>query len=210
MDPGPNADGLPPNYMQKPQNWVQPKPFGSDVEASSLEGRCLALKAQILSSETSFLQLFNISSKDPHFFVSVLLLMIESGVEVAAPAKAKILAVCMATKMYDVMNYLLERPHYAFGLPEVLRAVKLLDMPRQVRQLNKKLLKLEENGHVAAKTLRSMRSRLEVLAREYAEAHVSSVNGSLIKRVKKWVRSIPKEHLQFFALQMPKEPWKEL
>ncbi len=39
---------------------------------------------------------------------------------------------------------------------------------------------------------------------------VTAVNGSLCKRVKKWVKTIPADHLQFFALQMPKEPWREL
>jgi hypothetical protein len=35
-----------------------------------------------------------------------------------------------------------------FGLPEVLRAIKLLDMPRKIKQFNNKIRKMEENGHV--------------------------------------------------------------
>ena len=116
----------------------------------------------------------------------------------------------MVKKSYDLVDYLLTRPHYMFGLPEVLKALKLLDLPRKIKQFNAKIRKLEESGHASAKTLRSIRTKFEVLSREYAEAHVSAVNGSLVKRVKKWVRSIPKETLQFFALQMPKEPWREL
>jgi hypothetical protein len=62
------------------------------------KGRCNALKAQLLSSDTSFLQLFEIATKDSDLFVALLLLIVESGVEIASPAKAKILAVCMCKK----------------------------------------------------------------------------------------------------------------
>lgn len=77
-----NAEGLPANYMTKPNNWVQPKPFDANILPDSLEGRCNALKAQILSSDTSFLQLFEIATKESDLFAALLLLIIESGVEV--------------------------------------------------------------------------------------------------------------------------------
>ncbi len=210
VDPGPAHNGLPPGYMQKPNNWVAPKPFEGDVDPASHEGACLALKTQLMSSETPFLQLFDLATKDFETFLALLLLLVEQGVDLAGPAKAKILAVVLAKKEYETAEYLLARNNYMFGLPEVLRAVKLLDMPRKIKQFNKKIQRMEENGHASAKTLRSIRARLTELARDYAEAQVTTVNGSMVKRLRKWVRTIPAEHLQFFALQMPKEPWKEL
>jgi hypothetical protein len=204
----PNADGLPADYMKKPHNWVQPKAPAASVDPKSLEGRCLRLKQLILSSETTFLELF--AEGEDAFFVPVLLLLVEQGVEFSGPAKAKILAVVFARKRFDLSEYLLGRPNYMFGLPEVLRACKILDMPRKIRQSTKKLEKLEKSDHVNAKTLKSVRTRLTDLGRDFVDAQVTSVNGSLIKRIKRWASSISKEHLQFFALQMPKEPWKEL
>ena len=194
--------------MKKPNNWVRPKPVDANVLPDSLEGKCLALKQRMLSSESSFLQVLEIA--DDELFVPLLLLLVEQGVDFSAPAKAKILAVAFAKKRYDLTEYLLSRPAYMFGLPEVLRATKILDMPRRIRQFNKKIQRLEDSGHANAKTLRSMRTRLTDLARDYAEAQVTTVNGALIKRLRRWAGTIPMEHLQFFALQMPKEPWREL
>ncbi|KAJ8319834.1 hypothetical protein KUTeg_001421 [Tegillarca granosa] len=37
-----------------------------------------------------------------------------------------------------------------------------------------------------------------------------SANGAVIKHVKRWVRSLTKAELEFFALHFPKEPWKKL
>ena len=53
--------------------------------------------------------------------------------------QAKILAALWARKKYTVAEYLLARPNYVFGLPEVLRAIKLLDLPRRIRQFVKKV-----------------------------------------------------------------------
>lgn len=210
VDPGPAADGLPPNYMTKPQNWAQPKAYASDVDPNSLEGKCRRLKEVIMDSETSFLQHLELMDKDFGLYLGLLLLLVEQGVELSAPAKSKILASVWARKKYDVASYLLSRPNYMFGLPEVLRAVKMLDMPRRIKQFTRKIQLLEEKGEATAKTLRVMRARVQELARDFAQAQVSAVNGSLVKRIKRWVRQIPAEHLQFFALQMPKEPWREL
>lgn len=208
VDPGPQHNGLPPNYLQKPNNWAPPPTLDAAVAPDSLEGKVLALKRILLASETPFLALFE-ASADP-LYLPLLLLMVEQGVDLASPAKAKILAVAFARKQWSLTEYLLARPNYMFGLPEVLRAVKTLDMPRKIRQFNTKIRRLEESGHASAKTLRSMRVRLTDLARDYAEAQVTAVNGALVKRLRRWVSTIPREHLQFFALQMPKEPWREL
>lgn len=207
MDPGP-AEGLPKDYMKKPNNWVQPKAVNSSILPDSLEGRCNTLKDLVLSSESTFLQLYE--AADSELFVPLLLLLVEQGVEFGAPPKAKLLAIAMAKKRYDLLEYLLARPQYMFGLPEVLRATKILDMPRKIRQLNKKIERLEQSGHAQAKTLRSLRTRLADLAREFVDAQISSVNGALAKRLRRWVGTIPAAHLQFFALQMPVQPWREL
>ena len=39
---------------------------------------------------------------------------------------------------------------------------------------------------------------------------VGSVSGALVRHVNKWVSTIPEEDMEFFALFMPKEPWKKL
>lgn len=46
--------------------------------------------------------------------------------------------------------------------------------------------------------------------REVAEGQATSVSGALARHVRAWIRSVPRENLEFFALQMPREPWQEL
>lgn len=52
-----------------------------------------------------------------------------------------------------------------------------------------------------------MKSTINDLKRE---AHIGSVSGALAKQLKKWVKQIPAEKLEFYALNMPKAPWCEL
>lgn len=210
VDPGPAADGLPANYMTKPANWQQPKAVNSEVAPESLEGRTIALKQQLMSSETPFVTHCTLLRDNQDWYIAMILLLVEQGVDLPAPSKAKILAAAWAHGKNELAKYLLARPNYAFGLPEVLRAVKLLDLPRRIRQFETKLHRLEHEEGAKARTVRTIRLKMADVAREYAKEQVTSFNGSMAKRVKQWVRSIPAEHLQFFALQMPKEPWKEL
>jgi hypothetical protein len=99
-----------------------------------LQFRTDAIKALLLSTETSFIDHFQrLGSEDEAFYIAVLLLLVEQGVDLPGPSKAKILAALWARKRYTVAEYLLARPNYVFGLPEVLRAVKLLDLPRRIR-----------------------------------------------------------------------------
>ncbi len=37
-----------------------------------------------------------------------------------------------------------------------------------------------------------------------------SASGAVAKHVQKWVRTLTKEELEFFALHLPKEPWQKL
>ncbi len=100
-----------------------------------MQFRTDAVKALLLSTETTFIEHFTRigSPDDGPLYVAVLLLLVEQGVDLPGPSKAKILAAVWARKKHQVAEYLLSRPNYLFGLPEVLRAVKLLDLPRRIR-----------------------------------------------------------------------------
>lgn len=216
VEEAPQANGqpkLPPGYMTKPPNWAQPKTKAQSRDPASLEARTDAVKDLLMSSDASFLEhhaRLRAADDGGALYVAVLLLMVEQGVELPQPAKAKILAAVWAHKRWELAAYLLARPNYVFGLPEVLKAVKTLDLPRRIKQFVKKIALLESAGHANAKTLRAIRTRMAEVGREYVDAQVTAVNGSLCKRVKQWVKTIPADHLEFFAIQMPKEPWREL
>jgi hypothetical protein len=76
-----------------------------------------------------------------------------------------------------------------------------------VRAIEKRISRLEKQGTIKPKKLSNIKSTINDLKRE---AHLGSVSGALSKQLKKWVQSIPREQLEFFALNMPKGPWTEL
>src|SRR5690242_13432811 len=66
---------------------------------------------------------------------------------------------------------------------------------------------MEKQGTVKAKKIGQLKSTINDLKRE---AHLGSVSGALSKHIRKWVQSIAAEKLEFYALNMPKNPWTEL
>lgn len=105
----------------------------------------------------------------------------------------------------------------------------IADGPRRLRALEKKSARLEKQGTAKPKTIGLVRAKINDLKKDVpnvgsliflrpsfvsrltsllnTDTQVSSVTGALAKRVKKWVLSISKENLEFYALQLPREPW---
>jgi hypothetical protein len=79
-----------------------------------------------------------------------------------------------------------------------------LDTPRKIRQLEKKI------SSKKSKMIPKYRSKINELTTEISKNCLVSVSGSLSKRIKLWVKEIPKNQLEFYALHLPKELWKEL
>jgi hypothetical protein len=119
----------------------------------------------------------------------------------------RILASCWARKEHALPEYLLKQKEDLINLPHVLGALNLLDAGRKVRAIEKKIARLQKQGTVKPKKLGQLKSTINDLKRE---AHIGSVSGSLAKHIKKWVQSIPTYKLEFYALNMPREPWVEL
>lgn len=89
-------------------------------------------------------------------------------------------------------------------MAELLKAVKILDAPRAIRQKQKRMAKV-----VNRRKLGKLRSEITDLQQEQVPS--GSLSGSMIKYIKTLiVVRIPAEKLQFFALQLPTEPWREL
>jgi len=82
-----------------------------------------------------------------------------------------------------------------------------LDAKRKTHALEKRIARLEKQGTAKQATYGRLRSQINDLARE---AHIGSVSGALSKRIRKWVKLISAEKLTFYALNLPKQPWKEL
>ena len=136
-------------------------------------------------------------------YSSVLVVLLDINVDLSHASKSRILAAAWGRRDHILAEHLLSLKK-TFQLPEVVRAIRILDTPRKIRQLEKKYQKTK------SKKKSKFRSKINELIVEVPENCLVSVSGSLSKRVKKWVNEIPKNQLEFYALHLPKELWKEL
>ncbi|KAL6056360.1 Ubox domain containing protein [Balamuthia mandrillaris] len=199
---------LPSGYMDRPKGFVMPKQDGESSGAS--QHRANRLK-KIFLSETSFLEHQQLLQKEYPDYVAVLMLLLNKAVELSHNTKARVLAAAWAAHEWELAEFLLSfEQHYA--LPEVLKAVKILDAPRKLRALEKRIARLEKQGTAKARTIGVIKAQINDLKKDIptVEEQQTSVTSALAKRVRKWAGSLQRAKLEFFLLQMPKELWQEL
>lgn len=207
VDPGNSQkESIPKDYMERPKDFHLPTQ-GEDVGSSN---PALKIK-KLLLGDLPFEQHFQLAKSDYPHYAAVLMLLLHQNVELSPPTKARALAGCWAAHCWRLAEWLLTHEQH-YQLPEVLKAVKILDAPRKLRGLEKRLARLEKQGTAKAKTIGLVRAAINDLKKDVpgVEGQSTSVTGSLAKRVKKWVARIDEEKLNFYALQLPKEPWQEL
>lgn len=164
---------------------------------------------KIFLGDTSFEQHLNLQSDKEtyHLYVSVLISLLHVDVQLSHATKARILAAALGRRDKSLSNYLLNM-RQLFQLPEVLKALKILDAPRKIRQLQKKIDRLKSKAKKS--TIGKLVAEINESSKELAPNYKVSVSGALCRKIRKWVGGFDKEQLQFFALHLPKEPWKEL
>ena len=198
-------EALPREYMTRPAGWSQAK-VDRFARATHEAHR---LKNLFLQESTSFMTHFTEQRDHYPMYSAVLLLLLHSKVALSAAAKARCLAACWAHGRRELAAHLLSFGD-VFQFTEVLRAVKILDAPRKVRELEKKLQRLQKQGTAKARTLGRVRNRLNDLRAEIDVGQQTAVSGALCRQVQRWIAALPEGKLCFYALQMPKEPWQEL
>ena len=106
-----------------------------------------------------------------------------------------------------------------FGFVDVLKALTLLDSKRERLSLEKKLARIQTNNakHAAGRVMKTQKlgvykNRLDSLGKIEAELAQGArgLTGALAKRVREWVRGFTPQELEYFALNLPTEPWKKL
>jgi hypothetical protein len=205
FNPQANPDGIPADYppvnQGAYQGWQQDPKEEDRSAQEEMRFKSLFLK------ESSLEQHHAAQRESYPEYTAVLLLLLNQGVELAKAARTRLLAALWARRDYELADYLLNKHEEQFGLPQVLAALQLLDAGRKVREVEKRIHRLQAQGTVKGRRLGQLKASINDLTRE---AHIGSVSGALIKRVKRWVQSIDEEKLSFYALTLPKEPWREL
>jgi len=97
--------------------------------------------------ETGTLRLHNQFFKDNFgLYSTTLMKILHSGIEISKAARSRVLVCCWHYHHNKFADYLLQRFDSLFQLPEVLKALQLLDAGRKIRTLEKKLARLEAQG----------------------------------------------------------------
>ncbi|XP_022082129.1 uncharacterized protein LOC110974636 [Acanthaster planci] len=161
----------------------------------------------LFTSEVSFEKHFNAQEKDRTKYIATLLVLQKTGTEVLQSAKARALAAAWARKDHDLADCLLAQ-RKAFGLVEVLKAATLLDSGRKMREWEKKLKRLQMQPKYKAQKVAKMKTTIHNLSA--IKPSVGSLSGAVCRHIHRWVRTIPPQDLEFYALHFPQEPWKKL
>lgn len=141
-------------------------------------------------------------------YMASLLMMLNRSIEISKGSRARILACLWAAGLFDTAEQLLNKHSSTFSLPEILRGLQILDAPRASRAITKKLLRLEKQGCKKRKKMGMLRGQLNDLRVEMLP--VGSLSGALASRIRRWCGTITEDNLSFFALNMPRQPWKDL
>jgi hypothetical protein len=141
-------------------------------------------------------------------YLTSLLMMLNRSIEISKGSRPRVLACLWAAGHYDLVEHLLNRHSATFSLPEILRGLQILDSRRLQRSITKKLLRLETQGCKNRKKMGMLRGQINDLKAELLPT--GSLSGALASRIRKWCGTISEENLAFFALNMPRQPWKDL
>ena len=118
------------------------------------------------------------------------------------------LAAAWARNDYALADSLLNSTEL-FGLVEILKALTLLDSPRVLKAMERKLKRLQEQkSKVKNTTIRKLTSDINNIAAQKPSR--GSASGAVCKHIRRWVRKLTEEQLEFYALHFPTEPWKKL
>eukprot|EP00005_Dracoamoeba_jomungandri_P006866 CAMPEP_0174266390 /NCGR_PEP_ID=MMETSP0439-20130205/30014_1 /TAXON_ID=0 /ORGANISM="Stereomyxa ramosa, Strain Chinc5" /LENGTH=505 /DNA_ID=CAMNT_0015353317 /DNA_START=29 /DNA_END=1546 /DNA_ORIENTATION=+ len=161
--------------------------------------------------ETKFLTHLELQEQTPELYHEVFSFILENNVELSTATRARVLGCSFIRKDKVLGSMLMDRGPDALtnkcGLPEVLRALELLDSGRKIRVLEKKLKRYEYEGTAKTRTIGKVKAAINDLKQEEASG---AVTGALCRFIRKWLGTLPPKSLEFFALSFPKEPWRKL
>ncbi|KAJ3388381.1 hypothetical protein HDU84_009815 [Entophlyctis sp. JEL0112] len=136
-------------------------------------------------------------------FVNEVNNLVEKKIELSPATKARILAALWANHCIKEFDLLMFSVIGFFGESELFKLVPLIDRPRRIKQLKRRLERIKD---------RAKEGKTKLVIREIAELekepHSGSLTSSFAKRVAKFVGTISADVLTFQALNYPTDNWK--
>jgi len=147
---------------------------------------------------------------DPDKYISQLNSAL-SKVDMNSATKGRAIAALWISGHRASVDDMLAMPDGVLSPSDIARAVKLLDAPREVRHIERKLNVLESGGmRVPASHVRKVKARLNDLTAEQCHITHGSASRGFANRLRRWIQDIPKERLEQYLMDSPTEPWKHL
>lgn len=141
-------------------------------------------------------------------FCEVIINFINSNTQLHSSMFAKILA-CMMGKNCKPMTLLLLNSQ-SYKLPEILKTCEILDSRRLLTQLEKKIKNLPITVK-NKKKIGKIQTQINNIKQLNASFYEFSLTSSKINLIKEhWIKKIPADKLEFYALTYDLEPWKNL
>lgn len=204
---------VPRDYNTPPEPMPPLRALSDDTLHTRLRSLLLGDRA------TTYTQHLEAQRDHRNAYFALIRVLLVRGVELSHGTKSRCLAAAWARRDKEMSSYLLGAQAQGilspnsnvpdvFGLPDMLKALKILDTPRVIRSKQRRMARLQQQGS-RSKVLAQLRSEIAELQRESVPA--GSVSGALAKHIRATiVANIPAGKLEYFALQLPAQPWKEL
>jgi len=187
-------------------------PIPIESKTANIYGLFLS-EATLQDHEKKFLE-------DKNEYIKKLEILLERSVSISSASKIRACTVLYAHKLHDSADKILEKMSPA----EILGMIKLLDNPRKVRSLKRKLDLLQERAkRSAALTSRppnqsvqrlkgKTKKKLEmaITTAEKESLTTGGLTNAINRKIRKWLQAIPPEKLEFYLVNFPKEPWKQI
>ncbi|XP_033635030.1 uncharacterized protein LOC117296291 [Asterias rubens] len=175
------------------------------------KGKLRGRGRKLFMGQSSFERHYDAHGKNRDKYVAILTVLRRSGVELSLATKTHALASAWAHNDHDLVDSLLANSK-EFGLVEILKAATMLDSGRKIREWEKKLKLQEMNPKKGQSRQRRAVAKIKVAIKNLIiyKPKFGSLSGSVARRIKQWASSISTVNLEFFALHLPKEPWKKL
>lgn len=139
-------------------------------------------------------------------FCEIVINLVESNTILHSSILARILACMLGKNCKPMAVLLLNSPLYK--LPEILKTCEILDSRRFLAQLNKKMHSLSEKNTKKRGKIQSQINNLMQLNSKYFDFSLTSSKIKVI--VDNWIKKIPADKLEFYAMTYELDTWKNL
>ena len=160
------------------------------------------------TSNATFEQHYEAQVKNKNKYLATLMAFDEYSIEIIPNARAHLLAAAFSRRDKTMVDFFLNH-NKQFGFVDLVKAITLLDSGREKRAIEKKLACVSKTGTVM-KPLKLKKFSIRLKNLEKVIPKHGSCSGALARYIRSWVRKLTASELEFFALQLPTEPWRKL